>query len=150
MTLSAATSTVQTLLAFDFGQKRIGVAVGNSLTGAARPLATQTEQTTDGRFARIQALLKEWQPTGLVVGRPLHPDGPRMKSRRWPSVLRAGWKAASGCPSFWWMNATARWRRRSGCATRTTSTSRAVAGVARAGRRRATMPRLRPSSLNST
>ena len=56
MTLSAATSTpaVQTLLAFDFGQKRIGVAVGNSLTGAARPLATLTEQTTDGRFARIQ------------------------------------------------------------------------------------------------
>ena len=40
MTLSAATPTVQTLLAFDFGQKRIGVAVGNSLTGAARPLAT--------------------------------------------------------------------------------------------------------------
>ncbi len=77
MSLSAATSipTVQTLLAFDFGQKRIGVAVGNSLTGAARPLATLTEQTTDGRFARIQALLKEWQPTGLVVGRPLHPDG---------------------------------------------------------------------------
>ena len=75
MTLSAATSTVQTLLAFDFGQKRIGVAVGNSLTGAARPLATLTEQTTDGRFARIPTLLKEWQPTGLVVGRPLHPDG---------------------------------------------------------------------------
>ena len=66
MSLSAATSipTVQTLLAFDFGQKRIGVAVGNSLTGAARPLATLTEQTTDGRFARIQALLKEWHPDG--------------------------------------------------------------------------------------
>ena len=67
MTLSAATSTVQTLLAFDFGQKRIGVAVGNSLTGAARPLVTLTEQTTDGRFARIQTLLKEWQPYDLFL-----------------------------------------------------------------------------------
>lgn len=66
---------VQTLLGFDFGQKRIGVAVGNTLTGAARPLVTLTEATVDGRFARIEALLREWQPSALVVGRPLHPDG---------------------------------------------------------------------------
>ena len=66
---------VQTLLGFDFGERRIGVAVGNTLTGAARPLATVAEATVDGRFARIGALLLEWQPAMLVVGRPLHPDG---------------------------------------------------------------------------
>lgn len=66
---------VQTLLAFDFGEKRIGVAVGNTLTGAAEPLATLTELSVDERFARIGKLLQEWQPARLVVGRPLHPDG---------------------------------------------------------------------------
>lgn len=63
------------LLAFDFGEKRIGVATGNTLTGTAQPLGTVAETTTDGRFARIGALIREWQPARLVVGRPLHPDG---------------------------------------------------------------------------
>ena len=63
------------LLAFDFGEKRIGVATGNTLTGAAQPLGTVAETTTDGRFAHIGALIREWQPARLVVGRPLHPDG---------------------------------------------------------------------------
>ena len=63
------------LLAFDFGEKRIGVATGNTLSGAAQPLDTVAEATTDGRFARIGALIREWQPARLVVGRPLHPDG---------------------------------------------------------------------------
>ena len=63
------------LLAFDFGEKRIGVATGNTLTGAAQPLGTVAETTTDGRFARIGALIREGQPARLVVGRPLHPDG---------------------------------------------------------------------------
>ena len=63
------------LLAFDFGEKRIGVATGNTLTGAAQPLGTVAETTTDGRFARIGALIRDWQPARLVVGRPLHPDG---------------------------------------------------------------------------
>lgn len=66
---------VQTLLAFDFGEKRIGVAVGNTLTGGAEPLATLTALSVDERFARIGELLQQWQPSRLVVGRPLHPDG---------------------------------------------------------------------------
>ncbi|MDO5103163.1 MAG: Holliday junction resolvase RuvX [Lautropia sp.] len=66
---------VQTLMAFDFGEKRIGVAVGNTLTGAAEPLATLFELSVDERFARIGKLLAEWRPARLVVGRPMHPDG---------------------------------------------------------------------------
>jgi putative Holliday junction resolvase len=64
-----------TVLAFDFGTRRIGVAVGNTLTRAARPLATISAERTDARFAAIGALIKEWQPNVLVVGLPVHADG---------------------------------------------------------------------------
>jgi putative Holliday junction resolvase len=64
-----------TVLAFDYGARRIGVAVGNSITGTARPLQTVSEEASARRFERIAQLLKEWHPDTLVVGRPLHPDG---------------------------------------------------------------------------
>ena len=64
-----------TVLAFDFGTRRIGVAVGNTLTRAARPLATISAQSTDARFAAVAALIKEWEPNLLVVGLPVHADG---------------------------------------------------------------------------
>lgn len=60
----------ETLLCFDFGERRIGVAVGNALLGSARPLAVIEEPVTVRRFARIEALIREWQPQRLVVGRP--------------------------------------------------------------------------------
>lgn len=62
-------------MAFDFGLKRIGVAVGNSLLKQATPLKVVEAPTNDGKFAAIGALLKEWQPDLVVVGLPLHPDG---------------------------------------------------------------------------
>ena len=64
-----------TLLAFDFGTKRIGIAVGNTLLRRANPLITIADEKTDVRFARIEALLKEWQPSALVVGLPGNDDG---------------------------------------------------------------------------
>ena len=64
-----------TLLAFDFGTKRIGIAVGNTLLRQASPLTTIADEKTDARFARIEALLKEWQPSALVVGLPGNDDG---------------------------------------------------------------------------
>ena len=65
----------QTLLGFDFGVRRIGVALGNTLTGDARPLATVDAVPVERRFERIAALLREWGPARLVVGRPLDEDG---------------------------------------------------------------------------
>lgn len=62
-------------MAFDFGLKRIGVAVGNSLLKQATPLKVIEAPTNDGKFAAIGALLQEWQPDLVVVGLPLHPDG---------------------------------------------------------------------------
>src|SRR5690606_25695940 len=64
-----------TLLAFDFGEKKIGVAIGNTLTGQARPLEIIFSEVRDARFGRIAQLLEEWQPHRVVVGLALASDG---------------------------------------------------------------------------
>jgi putative Holliday junction resolvase len=64
----------RSFLAFDYGTKRIGAAVGNELLRRGRPLATIDAQG-DARFAAIAALIETWRPDALVVGVPLHPDG---------------------------------------------------------------------------
>lgn len=64
-----------TVLAFDFGQRRIGVAVGNLGLGLAHPLATVSGANTIEQFESIFQLIREWQPVLLVVGLPTHADG---------------------------------------------------------------------------
>ena len=64
-----------TVLAFDFGTRKIGVAVGNTLVRVAHPLATIHGEANAARFAAIDALVAEWGPGALVVGRPLDGDG---------------------------------------------------------------------------
>ena len=64
-----------TLLAIDYGEKRIGGALGNSITRSARALETIPNRSVDFRFAQISRLVGEWQPVGFVVGMPVHPDG---------------------------------------------------------------------------
>jgi putative Holliday junction resolvase len=66
---------VGTVLAFDFGEKRIGVATGETLIGSAHPLTVIRAESNDQRFAAIAALIAEWQPERLVVGLPTHADG---------------------------------------------------------------------------
>ena len=68
-------NTAQTVLAFDYGEKRIGVAVGNTITQTAEPLKIIQEKNQDERFKVIEQLIAEWQPQLLVVGLPKHPDG---------------------------------------------------------------------------
>jgi putative Holliday junction resolvase len=62
------------VLGFDFGTRRIGVAIGNTITREARPLAV-VEASAAARWARIAAVIEQWQPTRIVVGIPRHPDG---------------------------------------------------------------------------
>ena len=64
-----------TVLAFDFGTRRIGVAVGDLATRLAHPLATIEREREIDRFDAIAALIAEWQPARLVVGLPVHADG---------------------------------------------------------------------------
>lgn len=64
-----------TVLAFDFGEKRIGVATGETLLGSAHPLTVISAESNDDRFAAIARLVAEWRPVQLVVGLPTHADG---------------------------------------------------------------------------
>lgn len=64
-----------TVLGFDFGIRRIGVAVGEMMLGSARPLTTISAEANDVRFTAIGKLVAEWQPAALVVGLPLSLDG---------------------------------------------------------------------------
>ncbi|PUE08183.1 Holliday junction resolvase RuvX [Limnohabitans sp. T6-20] len=64
----------QTFLAFDYGLKRTGVAVGNRLMKSATPQGTIAAEG-DARFEHIAKRIKEWQPDALVIGVPTHPDG---------------------------------------------------------------------------
>lgn len=66
---------METLLGFDFGLKRIGVAVGNSLLKQAQPLTIIAAATNEAKFAAIATLMGQWQPRRCIVGLPLHPDG---------------------------------------------------------------------------
>ncbi len=73
--VTAKATMAQTILAFDYGEKRIGVAVGNTVTQTAEPLKIIQEPNQDKRFKAIEQLIDEWQPQLLVVGLPKHPDG---------------------------------------------------------------------------
>ncbi|HEX6138342.1 MAG TPA: Holliday junction resolvase RuvX, partial [Casimicrobiaceae bacterium] len=64
-----------TVLAFDFGTRRVGVAVGNTLMRTAHALETIDAADAIQRFAAIAALVGEWRPAQLVVGLPVHADG---------------------------------------------------------------------------
>jgi len=81
-----------TVLAFDFGTRRIGVAVGETMLKSARPLTTINAAANDVRFAAIGRLIEEWRPAQLVVGLPRALDGSEhemtARSRRFANQLR--------------------------------------------------------------
>ena len=64
-----------TLLGFDYGTKRIGVAVGQTLTGTATPIETLRTRGSQPDWAAVGRLIEQWQPDALVVGLPLNMDG---------------------------------------------------------------------------
>lgn len=63
-----------TLLGFDFGPRKIGVAVGQTITGSASPLTTIRSHGERPDWARIEGIIREWQPTAAVVGLPFNMD----------------------------------------------------------------------------
>jgi putative holliday junction resolvase len=65
----------KTIMAFDFGTARIGVATGQSITGHAQPLTVLHVRSRAQRIAAIAPLVAQWQPDMLVIGRPVYPDG---------------------------------------------------------------------------
>jgi putative holliday junction resolvase len=79
--VAPASTAVRCFLAFDFGTRRVGVAIGNSLLRQAQPLKT-VAAVGEARLAAIDALVHEWQPAELVVGVPFHPDGAEHENTR--------------------------------------------------------------------
>ena len=71
-----------TVLGFDVGMRRIGVAVGNALTGNASAIAVVDVHAAGADWAHVDRLLREWRPDGLVVGDPMTLDGGDQPIRR--------------------------------------------------------------------
>jgi len=87
----------RSFLAFDYGTRRVGVAIGNALTLNPQPLRT-VAAVGDARFEAIGRLITEWQPDALVVGVPFHPDGAAHdnteRARRFARQLQGRFKLA--------------------------------------------------------
>ncbi len=66
---------IDTVLGFDFGTRRIGIAIGNTMIGQAKPLKVIDAVDNATRFGVIEKLIAEWGISRFVVGLPLHPDG---------------------------------------------------------------------------
>ncbi len=64
-----------TIMAFDFGTRSIGVAIGQPITGTARPMAALKAKDGTPDWEQLARVLKEWQPDAIVVGLPLNMDG---------------------------------------------------------------------------
>jgi len=81
-----------TLLGFDYGTRRIGIALGQTLTQHARPLTTLESKNTKPDWENISKIIHEWQPQKIVVGLPLHMDGTEQditqKARRFGNQLK--------------------------------------------------------------
>lgn len=90
-----------TVLAFDYGEKKIGVALGNFITREARALTILPNITVEGRFEAVAALIQAWNPVKLIVGMPVNPEGgeqPSMKlARRFGNQLNGRF----GLPVEW-------------------------------------------------
>jgi putative Holliday junction resolvase len=90
---------VETVLGFDFGLKRIGVAVGNTMLKQAQPLTIVRAAGNEARFAEIANLIHEWQPKLCIVGLPRHPDGAEhemtVRCRRFANQLHGRFDVAT-------------------------------------------------------
>ncbi|MDJ0861433.1 MAG: Holliday junction resolvase RuvX [Gammaproteobacteria bacterium] len=89
------------LLAFDFGAKRIGVAVGQSVTASARPLRTVRVSGRRPDWAAITDLVRTWQPTCLVVGLPLNMDGTEQETTHYARRFGRQLEARYHLPVHW-------------------------------------------------
>lgn len=63
------------IVAFDFGTKKIGVAVGQTVTNSSSPLQVIFNKNNRVNFDEINILLKEWKPDIIIIGKPLNMDG---------------------------------------------------------------------------
>ena len=109
-------SQIQTLLGFDFGMKRIGVAVGQTITATATPLETLKANAGEPRWQEIALMIKHWKPDALVVGAPLKLDSSEqmisLAAKHFAEQLRQHF----GLPvTFKWMDGILQLKQNSSC-----------------------------------
>lgn len=75
MTSNSSQTRAETVLAFDYGTRWIGVAVGQSITATASPLSPLQARDGVPDWQQLEKLIAEWRPQRLVVGKPLNMDG---------------------------------------------------------------------------
>ena len=63
------------IMSFDYGSKRIGIAIGQNITTTASPLEIVTTKNNKINWSRIDFIIKEWQPKEFVIGLPKYADG---------------------------------------------------------------------------
>lgn len=90
---------LQSFLAFDFGHKRTGVAVGTRMLRSASPQRTVRAEG-EARFAAVAERIREWQPDALVVGVPFHPDGASHENTRRAQRFARQLRGRFGLPVF--------------------------------------------------
>lgn len=87
-------------MAFDYGAARTGIAVGETLTGSARPLQTMPCQQGQPDWPALDRLIKEWRPHALVVGLPMALDGSRTPTTRAARRFARSLEERYGLPLF--------------------------------------------------
>jgi putative Holliday junction resolvase len=84
-------NTYHILMAFDFGMRRIGVAIGQTITATARPLTTLLAKEGEPNWDELATLIKKWAPNALIIGIPLNMDGTEqpitLKARQFAAKL---------------------------------------------------------------
>ncbi|MDE1941896.1 MAG: Holliday junction resolvase RuvX [Betaproteobacteria bacterium] len=88
-----------TVLAFDFGLKHTGVALGELGSGLCRPLATIHCASRADRWKAVERLMKEWEPVRLVVGLPLDADGNEQETTRQCRNFATELESRTGLPT---------------------------------------------------
>lgn len=91
---------IQTFLAFDFGQRRTGVATATRLLGCASPRTTIHAASKQERLAQAMQRIEQWQPDALVVGVPYHPDGAAHENTARAQKFGRQLHALSGLPVY--------------------------------------------------
>lgn len=93
-------NTFKILLAFDFGKKRIGVAIGQTITQSARPLTTLEAEEGEPNWQTVASLIKKWGPDALIVGMPLNMDGTEQPLTQFAREFANKLKAQYNLPVF--------------------------------------------------
>ena len=91
-------SLPQTVLAFDLGTQRTGVAYGSRLLGRAQPQTTIRAHSAAARWSQIERQVQSWQPEALVVGVPFHPDGAEHDNTRFARNFARQLRQRTGLP----------------------------------------------------